>query len=72
MEKWIDDIIYNVYCNKCGCPINAPHHWENHNKCFKVSTSLTGELCKECGSFNLQPQGGCLVCQDCGWESCNG
>ncbi|UBF22619.1 hypothetical protein HRTV-25_gp38 [Halorubrum tailed virus 25] len=26
--------------------------------------------CKECGSENVQPVGGCPVCLECGWSAC--
>jgi len=66
----MERIVYNAWCASCGCLVNTPHHWELHNKCIEVWTTPTGAVCPECGSTNLQPQGGCLVCLDCGWESC--
>jgi len=28
--------------------------------------------CKDCGNSNLDREGSCVVCRDCGWKSCSG
>lgn len=68
MEKRIKDIVYDAKCGVCGCPANTPLDWKEHEHYLHGSD----DLCKDCGSPNLQPQGKCLVCLDCGYESCNG
>jgi ribonucleoside-diphosphate reductase alpha chain len=37
---------------------------------FEVPKTMA--KCKGCEGSNLQPEGGCNVCQDCGWTSCGG
>lgn len=39
-------------------------------KWIKDSTEVIGEVCPECGSFNIIYSGGCKTCGECGWAKC--
>ena len=42
----------------------------NENKTHNVAKTGTKALCPECGS-NLQQEGGCNICKNCGWSKCD-
>ena len=44
---------------------------ETENKTIENSTiTNNNSTCPECGN-NLEHEGGCVVCKNCGWSKCN-
>lgn len=39
-------------------------------KYVRDGTKVTGEVCEQCGSTNLERQGGCKICKSCGDSKC--
>jgi len=68
------EIIYDAKCAICGAPVTTPEEWREHGICKEMCQSfkMSQVKCPDCGSINLQPQGGCLVCLDCSYCSCGG
>lgn len=56
-----DQHVKFVFPPECDTNVKTPSVTIDYRKIFE---------CIECGSPNLQREGKCMTCRDCGWSKC--
>ena len=52
---------------------NGDEYYENNEDvATEEINNASGEFCYNCGTYNMVAEGGCMVCQNCGFEKCGG
>ena len=52
---------------------NGDEYYENNEDvATEEINNASGEFCYNCGTYNMVAEGGCMVCQNCGFERCGG